>query len=270
MNRNPDKAGENYWSEVWKRTALPAPINFKSNSVNAYPDKVFHNLFKKIFRDQNTRGKKLLEIGCGNSVILPYLAKEFGFEIYGLDYSEQGCRQSELILKRDGVQGKIYHGDAFNPDPGLIATFDVVCSFGVVEHFPDTSGTIRSFAQFLKPGGLLITSVPNMKGVTGLLHKWLNRPVYDIHVPLDKNDLQKSITEAGLSPLINEYFLAISFAITLDGIDGKKIPLYTLKKIFIKLLRYGSKVIWLFESIFGTIPAGKFLSGGIMTSAKKN
>ena len=238
MSANIDKAGENYWTEVWERTTLPPPIDLDSKSVNAYPDRVLHNLFKKIFSTRDTKGKKLLEIGCGNSILLPYLAKEFGFEVYGIDYCE----------------------DAFNPDKNLLGNFDFVCSFGVVEHFQDTSNTLKSFSEFLKPGGILITSIPNMKGATGLLHKLLNKPVYDIHVPLDKDDLRIEI---------NEYFLAISFAITLEGIDGKKIPMYILKKLFVKFLRYCSKVIWIFENWFGTLPAGRLLSGGVMTSARK-
>lgn len=269
MSANLDKAGENYWSEVWERTTLPPPIKLDSNSVNAYPDKVLHNLFKKIFSTKETKGKKLLEIGCGNSVLLPYLAKEFGFEVYGIDYSKKGCLQSEQILKRDGIRGTIYCEDAFNPEKSLLSSFDYVCSFGVAEHFQDTTSTLKSFSEFLKPGGILITSIPNMKGITGFLHKWLNKPVYDIHVPLDKNDLKIALEKANLKPEVNEYFLAISFAITLEGIDGKKIPLYIFKKLFVKLLRYSSKIIWIFENRFGTLPAGRLLSGGVMTSARK-
>ena len=266
---NQDKAGENYWSDVWDRTTLPSPINLKSNSVNTYPDRLLNQLFKKAFSTIDTKGKKLLEIGCGNSVLLPYLAKEFGFEVYGIDYSKKGCLQSELILKRDGINGTIICEDAFNPSTNLLNSFDVVCSFGVAEHFQNTGNTLESFARFLKQDGLLITTIPNMKGMTGSLHKLLNRPVYDIHVPLDKKDMHKAIEDANLSEEVNEYFLAFSFAITLEGIDGKPIPYYILKKIFVKFLRYSSKLIWILENIFMTIPAGKRFSGAIFTSARK-
>ncbi len=267
---NIDKAGENYWSEVWERTSLPEPINISSHSLNSYPYRVLDKMFRKIFKDIDTKGKKLLEIGCGNSVLLPYLAREFGFEIYGLDYSEKGCAQSRLILERDNIPGVIICEDAFNPNEDLLNKFDIVCSFGVVEHFLDTAGTLRSFSSFLKPGGILVTSIPNMKGATGILHKYLNKQVYDIHVPLSKEDLNNALINAGLKPKVSEYFLAISFAITLEGIDGKTIPYFTFKKIFVKFLRYFSKLIWFFENIFGTLSPGSFLSGGVISSAKKD
>jgi len=270
LSSNIDKAGENYWSDLWERTSLPESINIHSKSLNSYPDRILDKIFRKIFQGIDTRGKKLLEIGCGNSVLLPYLAKEFGFEIYGIDYSKKGCKQSELILEREGLKGVIICEDAFNPKKDLLNTFDVVCSFGVAEHFLDTAGTLKSFSNFLKPGAILVTSIPNMKGATGLLHKWLNRPVYEIHVPLDKEDLTNAIIKAELKPILSEYFLAISFAITLDGIDGKRIPNFFIKKVFVKFLRYSSKLIWVLENLFGTLPPGRFLSGGVITSAKKN
>ena len=264
-----DKAGEVYWSEVWKNAELQSALNLSSNSLNNYPNKILFNLFRRIFKGLNTSNLDLLEIGCGNSVLLPALHKEFGFKITGLDYSEFGCKQTEKILERDQVKGEIILGDAFNPPSELIEKFDVVCSFGVVEHFEDTAATLKAFAKFLKPGGILITSIPNMKGATGLLHKLMNRPVYDIHVPLDKQDMRLAISKAGLSEIVNEYFLAISFAITLEGKDGKPIPYFKLKKFFVKTIRYSSKIIWLLENAIHPIPAGKYLSGGIFTAAKK-
>lgn len=264
-----DKAGEEYWTQFWKNFQLPAPINIHSPSVNEFPSRVLHELFVKSFSSIETKGKKLLEIGCGNSVFLPYLQKEFGFDVTGIDYSEFGCEQSKKILERDNVKGTIIHADALNPPMELLGTFDVVCSFGVIEHFAHTAETLSAFARFLKPGGLLITTLPNMKGATGLLHKWLNKPVYDVHVPLDKQDMHKALHDAGLEIKVNEYFLALSFAITLEGADGKPIPNYMLKKVFVKSIRYASKLIWLIEDRTRPLKPGKYLSGGIFTAAIK-
>ena len=264
-----DKAGEEYWTQFWKNFTLPPCINIHSSNVNEYGNRILHKLFKKAFQGMDTSGKKILEIGCGNSVFLTYFKKEFGFDIYGLDYSEFGCNQTKKIFERDRVNGIVILADAFHPPLDYIEKFDVVCSFGVVEHFDDTSSTLAAFAKFLKPGGILISTLPNFKGVTGTLHKWLNKPVYDVHVPLGTDDMENAIEKSGLKKEMNEYFLALSFAITLEGIDGKPIPYYKMKKLFVKSIRYASKIIWIFENMLGTIPAGKILSGGIFTSARK-
>ncbi|MEO8208931.1 MAG: class I SAM-dependent methyltransferase [bacterium] len=263
-----DKAGEEYWTKVWKHTELPSPINIHSNNINEYPYKVLHKFYLDIFKDNETKGKLLLEIGCGNSVFMSYFAKEFGFKVAGLDYSELGCEQSKRILQRDGLKGEIYYSDFFSPPTKLLSKFDVVCSFGVVEHFDDTSRVLEIFSRFLKPGGILITSVPNLVGVTGFLQKKMNKPVYDIHVAMNKTNLEKAIEQAHLKLLKSKYFLSVSFAVTLEGKKGK-IPFYSFKKFFLKTIRYGSKIIWLFENIFGSLPERKLLSGGIITAAKK-
>lgn len=272
MNTNSasiDKAGKEYWVQYWKNLKLPDPIDIHSRNVNNFPNRILHSLFRKSFNGIETKGLKLLEIGCGNSVFLSYLNKEFGFDVYGIDYTELGCEQARKILTRDGVKGEIILADAFHPSPDLLEKFDVVCSFGVVEHFTNTADTLSSFAKFLKPGGLLITTLPNMKGATGTLHKWLNRPVYDAHIPLNTEDMQSAIQRAGLKQIVNEYFLALSFAITLDGADGNKIPNYRLKKLFVKTIRYASKIIWLLEDRIRPIKPGPMLSGGVFTAAFK-
>lgn len=264
-----DKAGEEYWTQFWKNFNLPPPINIHSSNVNEYPNRLLHRLFQKSFKGLDTSGKKILEIGCGNSVFLTYFKREFNFDIYGLDYSEFGCKQTEKIFERDKVNGTVILADAFKPPVDFLGKFDVVCSFGVVEHFEDTATTLKAFAKFLKPGGILISTLPNFKGATGTLHKILNKPVYDVHVPLGINEMHIAISKAGLKEEVNEYFLALSFAITLEGIDGKPIPNYKLKKFFVKTIRYTSKLIWILEDLFGTLPAGKRFSGGVFTSARK-
>ena len=263
-----DKAGEQYWTKVWGETQLSPPINVRSKNINDYPYRDLHKFYLDIFKNYSTQQKSLLEIGCGNSAFLSYFSKEFGFKVFGLDYSELGCEQSRQILKRDGVEGEIFLADAFNPGPELLNRFDVVCSFGVVEHFTDTAKTLESFSKFLKQGGMLITSVPNLAGATGFLQKIMNRPVYDIHVPMDKKYLDKEIADAGLQLIDSTYFLSVSFAVTLEGKEGK-IPYYLPKKLFLKSIRYFSKLIWMMERVFGSLPKGKWLSGGIITAAKR-
>ncbi|MBP6730891.1 MAG: class I SAM-dependent methyltransferase [Chitinophagales bacterium] len=268
MAESIDKAGEKYWTKVWKESDLAQRINVHTKSVNEYPYRILHTFYEELFKNYKTEGKTLVEIGCGNSAFLGYFAQEFGFKVSGIDYSELGCEQSRRILQRDGIKGDILLVDAFNPPAELKEKYDFVCSFGVAEHFTDTAKTLEAFSYFLKPGGILITSVPNVVGATGFLQKLMNKPVYDIHVPMDKPYLEEANKKAGLTLLKSRYFVSISFAVTLEGIDGQ-IPFYLPKKILLKSIRYFSKVIWIFEEMFGSLPEGKLFSAGIITAAQK-
>jgi SAM-dependent methyltransferase len=62
------------------------------------------------------------------------------------------------VLDAAGVPGEIVCADLFAPPPHLLAQFDVVVSFGVVEHFDDTAACVAACARLVKPGGLMVTT----------------------------------------------------------------------------------------------------------------
>jgi SAM-dependent methyltransferase len=49
--------------------------------------------------------------------------------------------------------------DILSP-PADLGEFDVVCIFDVLEHLPDEQRTLAALAKVLKPGGILIVTVP--------------------------------------------------------------------------------------------------------------
>src|SRR5439155_16374620 len=120
---------------------------------------------------------------------LPYFAKYFRFDVCGLDRSSLGCEKARLILARESVDGRVYTADLFSPPEELFDKFDVAISFGVVEHFENTTETLKALRRFLVRGGMMLTVIPNFVGLLGTLQRLVNQSVYDIHVPLDKDDL---------------------------------------------------------------------------------
>jgi 2-polyprenyl-3-methyl-5-hydroxy-6-metoxy-1,4-benzoquinol methylase len=202
-----DKAGKQYWDRVWEGYDMPQAVNPQDKGLANHVNRCFHEYFFQIFSNMNTQGKKVLEIGCARSVWLPYFAKEFGFKVYGIDYSEIGCQQAIQSLSNEGVAGEIVCADFFSPPESMVGVFDVAISFGVVEHFQNTAECIAAFSKFLKPGGLLITNIPNLCGLNGLIQKMINRPIFDIHVPLNRNALMQAHRINGLRVISCDYFL---------------------------------------------------------------
>jgi 2-polyprenyl-3-methyl-5-hydroxy-6-metoxy-1,4-benzoquinol methylase len=264
-----DKAGEAYWTKVWKETVLPEPIDIRQGGINHHVYRSLHSFFTELFAGADTRTQSILEIGCGNSVFLSYFHQEFGLAVSGVDYSEFGIVQTQRVFDRDGIQGSLYLADAFAPPSELLGRYDYVISLGVAEHFEDTAMALQAFAQFVRPGGVLITSVPNLVGVTGYLQTRMNKPVMDIHVPMDKEYLDTAVAKAGLKTILSKYFVSISFAVTLEGLHGERIPHFGIKRLLLKTLRYSSKIVWLMERITGSLPEGKLLSAGIINAARR-
>src|SRR5690606_1159234 len=118
-SRAEDKAGKHHWDDAWSQTDLPPAIDPRARGLNHYLDRATHAWFRSVLGSTDWRGRRLLEIGCGNSVLLPYLAREFGFEPTGLDYSELGCKRARESLAREKIRGTIHCEDFFAPSAGL-------------------------------------------------------------------------------------------------------------------------------------------------------
>jgi len=264
-----DKANAEYWSDLWSNTPLNPPIEYKDKTIQNYTSRILHEIFSKYLSKPGVAGKTLLEIGCGNSSWLSYFANTFGLHVSGIDYSTKGCEQSQKIFERDHVKGTIYFGDFFNPPSEVPHDFDFVYSGGVVEHFEDTTTAVKAFSSYLKSDGIMITTLPNMAGISGLIQKTFNKPVFDTHVPLTKEEIVKCHVNAGLEILYAAYYASISMYINLESIDGKKVSMLPLKKLITKSLSVISKGIWKFENTFGLFPTSAFFSPGIIVIAKK-
>ncbi len=264
-----DKAGREYWNKVWEVDGLPLPVNPNRTDLRNHVNARFHEFFCDVFSRFPPRDRLLLEVGCARSAWLPYFSQQFGCQVYGLDYSEIGCEQSRKILEHANVQGEIILADFYSPPPSLIGKFDFVVTFGVVEHFADTRSCIAALSRFLKPGGVLVTSIPNMAGIIGALEKLINRPVYDIHVPLDARQLAAAHQIPDMKVLECKYFLSTNFGVlNLNGIDPATIT-WKIKRIFLKLLYYFSNLVWLCERSFGYFKPTRVMSPHINCVARK-
>jgi 2-polyprenyl-3-methyl-5-hydroxy-6-metoxy-1,4-benzoquinol methylase len=135
---------------------------------------------------------RLLEMGCGNSLWLPFFAKTWNYQVNGIDYSEDGCQLAQANLAAVGCRGDIFCTDFTNLGPDFQDKFEIVISLGVVEHFENTSDIVGYFVRCLKPGGMIITIVPNMVCMMGNLQKLVSKRVYQVHVPLDLDALVRA------------------------------------------------------------------------------
>ncbi len=261
-----DMSGRDYWEKCWAHAQMHSRVDPRVSGLNNYVVRRFHKYFCETLRDTDTRGRKLLEVGCAGSAWLPYFATHFGFEVCGLDYSERGCRMAEQILERERVEGAIVCADLFAPPTGMRGVFDVVVSFGLVEHFADTTGCIEALSYFVKPGGQLITTVPNMASITGWLQKVIDRRVYEIHLALDRKSLEENHRRAGLEVISCNYFLLGNLGVL--NVEGLKDREY-LHAVAIRLRSWLSKIAWLLETAVPTLKPNRWTSPYVACHARK-
>lgn len=189
-----DAAGVAHWNSVWKN--LPP--------IRTYSGPVFesHPVLSKFLSKTNGCA---IEIGCVPGNYMIYLNKEFGYQVDGLDYSEN-LGYTRTNLDQNGIHdAQLYHENLFNFASDK--KYDLVFSTGFVEHFDDHELVVRKHAELAKPGGLVVVIVPNLTHVHRLLCGWVAPEFLRVHrFPLmHKHVLRQTLERVGLRVIHCEY-----------------------------------------------------------------
>jgi 2-polyprenyl-3-methyl-5-hydroxy-6-metoxy-1,4-benzoquinol methylase len=263
---NTDKAGKDYWERTERNQQIEMrPFTPESSGIRNFGKRMWHKAFESALSGVGGSGRKLLEMGCGGSDLLPYFARQFGFQIYGLDYAEHGCQLARQLCEASGVPAEIICADFFDAPTQMMGAYDVVVSFGVVEHFTDTAHVLSTFGKFLKPEGLIITTVPNMSGLVGLAQRMLASDIFHKHIALNRDSFRKAHEKAGLQVLHCEPFLFTNFGVVNPGSN----PPVWKKAVFLGL-RALTGVAWALESVVGPIPPNSISSPYLICIARKS
>jgi SAM-dependent methyltransferase len=102
----------------------------------------------------NTRGLRVLEIGCGMGTDGAQFAKA-GANYTGIDLTDAAVELARKRFEVSGLKGEFRVADAERldfPDE----SFDLVYSHGVLHHTPDIEAAVREIHRVLKPGGRAI------------------------------------------------------------------------------------------------------------------
>jgi len=124
-------------------------------------------------------GLKVLEVGCGQGAFFKYLAGRHQYR--GLEFNDKAmglAKRKGLDVSKKSIQDEAVSASEF---------YDVVCHFQVLEHVSDVRGFMSACVKTLKPGGLLLTTVPADDSFVGVASgDWLNMPPHHLTRWTDK------------------------------------------------------------------------------------
>ena len=119
-----------------------------------------HDTVVQILREV-TRGK-LLDVPAGEGALAASLISE-GFEVRCCDLYPEIFRLPDVEIKQGDLNQHLPYDDN---------SFDHVTCIEGLEHIENPQQAIREFARVLRPGGHLVTSVPNILNIEERM-KWL-------------------------------------------------------------------------------------------------
>lgn len=152
-------------------------------------------------------GSRVLEVGAGKGDFLAQLRLLKGVDCVGLELNGEAVaegRAKGVDLIQQSVED---HSRACS------SCYDVVCAYQVLEHVPNVRSFFHAMIHCLKPGGILIISVPNNDSFisrVSLPSRILNLPPH--HMGLWNESSLKSI----------QYFFSLKF------IESLKEPLQNI------------------------------------------
>ena len=150
---------ESYWTTLWDGQQHKIRHLRWVYVANRHLAKLFHRALT------NFKHPTLIELGCADSLWLPYLAKHYESKCYGIDFSELGCQLAQRNLALADAEGIILCEDIFAFAKTHSATFDFVYSMGLIEHFTSPQAVLEDMFSLLKPGGTMLTTMPNLRGM---------------------------------------------------------------------------------------------------------
>ncbi len=168
MTTSPERVANEEVKSFWEQNPVAAPPGEAHGSYSYF--RRFDNareaqdcepwgFSNAIHGYDRSKGQRILDVGCGNGYVLAQYARH-GAHCHGIDLTQKALELSRARFALCGYPGefKLTDGDSLDyPD----ATFDIVCSMGVLHHIEDPGPMVNEIRRVLKPGGTLVLMLYN-------------------------------------------------------------------------------------------------------------
>ena len=131
---------------------------------------------------QDGHGKTSLEAGSFPGSFIPTVGRK-GYRVHGVDFNEKNVTQLPAWLRSLQLEvGEFWTADFFDFVKDERRRFDLVCSFGLIEHFENFEEVIKTHMDLVKPGGMIVITTPNFRGwLQQIPHRLFDKPNLDKH-----------------------------------------------------------------------------------------
>ncbi len=185
------KSSRAYWDAVHRvhiRRGLPSRLLVPT-----------HNSIRLLAPYVSPRSR-VLEVGFAPGKILLWLAAKKQAHVSGIDYSRPGVEAARELFSSCRIDADLRCEDLFKTSHPT-ESFDFVYSLGVIEHFSDPGEVIRRHLALVRPGGIVLVTVPNYGGLYGRFQASCdpaNLAMHNLEI-MSENALLNLAPEAGVA-----------------------------------------------------------------------
>ncbi|MDD5207398.1 MAG: class I SAM-dependent methyltransferase [Desulfobacterales bacterium] len=152
------------WDRGWSRrlAVLQKEVKGLTGLVRrrTRQDKIFDATLTKMIDAADKPEASVIELGCAPGSILMRIHRlRPRYQLSGLDYSKRGLEIARDRFKNSGLDVALFEEDVRKFSPPEL--FDIVLSFGLIEHYEDALEILKYHKRLAKPGGLVAVTIPN-------------------------------------------------------------------------------------------------------------
>lgn len=114
------------------------------------------HIARYLFAAQLTRGKSVIDIGCGVGYGSQRLAQLGAKSVYAFDLSDDAVQHAKLHYSHPKLKFEVGNAETFS----VKSKFDVAVCFELIEHVRHADKVLERIKLALKPDGVLIMSTP--------------------------------------------------------------------------------------------------------------
>lgn len=205
---------------------------------------------KELDRLNLSEGEKVLDVGCGQGLLLSRLSKTYKIKGVGIDVSEKSIQSAKKNFGGKNLSFKVAEA-ARIPFPN--SSFDAVVSFDALEHIRAQEKAVAEMVRVLKPGGSLLVYTLNKNDKLTLNWIWeklgfdvYSRAAHKRELFVDPNWLTKRLKALGTSITSLELFDAF-FTLALD--EAIMVLVFLFKKSGLFRNRLLGKLFFYFSNL---------------------